>query len=94
MFEELKTKLLNERVSLLQYIQRKLDNNEDFHAISDAANDIREIDSKLQIIDLANKNKIVAGNSIWTLPKNGAATTRDTTKVHTIIPLNSISEEK
>lgn len=89
MFEELKTKLLNERVSLLHYIQCKLDNNEDFHAISDAANDIREIDSKLQIIDLVS-SKIPVGNSVWTLQKNGI----DTIIKNTMTALNSISEEK
>lgn len=52
---EIKVKLLNERASLRNYIQTKLDNDSDYHALIDAAMDIRDIDAKLEIIELVEE---------------------------------------
>lgn len=41
--------LKKERTRLREYIQAKLDVDEDYHAIIDAAMDIRDIDAKLQV---------------------------------------------
>lgn len=42
--------LLSQREVLKQYINSKLKADDDYHAVSDAANDIRDIDAKLQTI--------------------------------------------
>lgn len=42
-------KLEKERQALKDYILVKLNGDEDWHAISDAANDLREIDIKISI---------------------------------------------
>jgi len=43
--------LLEERASLIQYLKTKVTGEEDWHAVSDAANDLREIDVELNFID-------------------------------------------
>lgn len=53
--ELIEKRLIQERVSLKNYIQSKLDNDEDYHAIIDAAMDIRDIDAKLEILALVEK---------------------------------------
>lgn len=54
--DKLKDTLLKEKESLKQYIQGKLDSGQDWHAISDAANDLRDIDAKLEVIVLWEEN--------------------------------------
>jgi len=39
-----------ERLGLINYIKIKLDRDEDYHAIMDAAADIREIDVQLNLL--------------------------------------------
>ncbi len=42
------SKLIEERRVLKNYISVKLNTDADYHAISDAANDIRELDVKIE----------------------------------------------
>lgn len=42
--------LLQEREQLIAYMLAKITGNEDWHAVSDAANDLREIDRELQTL--------------------------------------------
>lgn len=42
--------LIQHRNTLIPYLQQRLEVG-DFHGVSDAANDIREIESKLEFID-------------------------------------------
>ena len=46
---ELVNRLIDEKQELIAYIAVKVKAH-DFHAVSDAANDIREIDAKLEIL--------------------------------------------
>jgi len=43
-----------QRTVLLRYLQAKVEAN-DMHAVSDAANDIREVDAKLDMIDAVSQ---------------------------------------
>lgn len=42
--------LLLERESIKQYILAKVKSDDDYHAVADGAMDIRDIDSKLEIL--------------------------------------------
>ncbi len=44
-------KLISQRNVLKQYIAAKLESDDDYHAIADAAMDIREIDAQLKALD-------------------------------------------
>ena len=45
-----------QKESLISYMKSKID-AEDWHAIQDAASDIREIEAKLEVYDLAFKQE-------------------------------------
>lgn len=52
---EKKEKLLDERDGLKAYLLSKYHGDVDWHAIQDAASDIRDIDAKLEFIDEVEK---------------------------------------
>jgi len=49
MNDVLQTQLKNEKQSLIQYLKIKTD-SQDWHAVADAAMDLREIEAKLSIL--------------------------------------------
>ena len=51
--EALKSTLTNERNALLLYLLAKYENS-DWHAVQDAASDLRDIDCKLAIIKMVD----------------------------------------
>lgn len=46
----MKDKLYEERKQLIAYLKSKL-SSEDWHAVQDAASDIREIEAKIEVLD-------------------------------------------
>lgn len=47
-------KVMNSREALVAYMKTKID-EEDWHAVSDAANDLRELDVVLEFLEEANE---------------------------------------
>lgn len=45
-----RAKLFKERNSLIDYLQSKVE-VEDWHAVSDAANDLRDVDASLTVVE-------------------------------------------
>lgn len=52
-------RLQTEREQLKKYILVKLNGDEDWHAISDAANDLRDLDAKLLILNMVKSKRLM-----------------------------------
>lgn len=52
--------LMEERRRLIDYIKAKVTGDEDWHAVSDAANDIREVDCKINLYKKLEENAFIS----------------------------------